>query len=70
MMKTNQGIKIHYFGVIDDWDGMPEILESNLISDLAWHPESELPTPIAPHHKYALAALKNNKKYVEIDLTV
>lgn len=69
MMKTNQWTKIHYFWLTDEFDGMPEIREPKLLSDLAWYPISDLPDQISPHHKYALEALQNGQYYIEIDLT-
>lgn len=69
MMRTNQWTKIHYFGIIEDWFWMPEILEKKLISDLKWFSLSDLPSHISPHHLYAIEAMKQWKHYIEIDVT-
>ncbi len=53
--------------MLDEWNGMPEILEKNLATDMAWFPISSLPEPIIPHHKIALEAILQEIPYQEID---
>lgn len=65
--RGNAGAKISYFWLLDEWHGMPEILEKNLATDLAWFPISSLPEPIIPHHKIALDNILQNKNYQEVD---
>lgn len=67
MHRSVVGTKIIYFGLVKDWAGIPEILEKNLASDIAWFPLDWLPEPIIPHHKEALDCLKNNITYHEFN---
>lgn len=67
MHRSVMGTKIIYFCRVDNWLGMPEILEKNLATDMAWFPIHSLPEPIIPHHKKALEALENNIFYSEFN---
>lgn len=51
MTRTVQGTKLFYFGMVEHFVNSPEILEPNLIDDIAWFPISELPEPFVPHHR-------------------
>lgn len=62
---TNQGMKLYYFCAVDEWQGMPEILEPHLATDLAWFPIDALPELMVPHHRLALEAIENGVSYQE-----
>ena len=68
--RNNSGSKISYFGLVDEWEGVPEICEPDLATDLAWFPIFALPSPFIPHHKIALDAILANISYQEIDFLV
>ena len=58
MLRSNQGTKVVYFCQVSDWSGIPEILEDHLATDLAWFPLDALPEPMIPHHRAAIAGIK------------
>ena len=57
MFRTIQGIKIVYFGLMENYENSPAIIEPDLASDLAWFPITELPSPMIPHHISGLDAI-------------
>ena len=60
---------MHYFGLLDNWDNMPEIKEQKLTSDLQWHHIDSVPQLIIPHHKEALKMIQQRICFQEIDIT-
>ncbi len=60
--------KIVYFGVIDEWENIPEIQEPHLAEKMAWFPLDSLPDHIIPHHALALEALEKGIAYSEYDI--
>lgn len=67
MTRANAGTKIYHFGVLDEWEGTPEIREKKLADDMAWFPISDLPELFVPHHRIALENILQWKNYTEID---
>ena len=70
MMRSIQWTKVVYFGRIEHYTNAPAIIETDLATDLAWFPISELPEPMIPHHKTGLEAIMNWMAYSEIDIIV
>jgi 8-oxo-dGTP diphosphatase len=68
MSRTVQWVKLNYFGLLDQWDHSPEILEPNLATDIGWFTHDALPEPIIPHHRVALNAIMNWVWYTEYDV--
>ena len=66
--RTITGVKTIYVGQVEIYENSPAILESDLATDLAWFPVTELPFPMIPVHKAALAAIENGIGYIEIDM--
>lgn len=60
---------MYYFGVVSDWDNMPENIEPKKHADMQWFNINDLPTPFIPHHLVALDCLKNGKHYTEVDVS-
>lgn len=67
LTRTITRTKIIYFGVTDEWQGIPEICEPELAEKCAWFPLDNLPEYIVPHHKVALEALQEDIAYTEYD---
>lgn len=67
MTRANSGTKIYHFGLLDEWQWMPEIREKKLADDMAWFPISDLPEPFVPHHAIALQKILDWENYAEID---
>lgn len=67
MIRSVEGTKLVYMCMTEDWDGIPEIHESKLASDIAWFPIDQLPEPMIPYHRQALHALKQGWTYSEFD---
>lgn len=66
--RTAQGIKMYYFGIVRDWDGMPENIEPHKHLDARWFALDDLPQPFVPHHLAALDCYKKGNSYTEIDV--
>lgn len=60
--------KIVYFGVIDDWQNIPEIQEPHLAEKMQWFSIDALPDQMIPHHTIALEALQEDIPYTEYDI--
>ena len=56
--RTITGVKTIYVGQVEIYENSPAILESDLASDLAWFPITELPSPMIPVHRAALDAIE------------
>lgn len=68
MFRTIQWTKVGYFGRLEHYENAPEILESDLASDLAWFQVTDLPEPMVPQHRAGLDAILNWIWYVEINM--
>ena len=68
MFQTIQGTKIVYFGLVEQYENAPAIIEPDLASDLAWFPITELPHPMVPHHITGLSAILARVGYSEVDM--
>jgi hypothetical protein len=68
MTRTVTGTKLFYFASISNYENVPEILEPNLIDDMAWFSLDDLPDLLIPHHRIALDAIKSKKSYIEFDV--
>lgn len=56
--RTITGVKTIYIGQVEIYENSPAILESDLATDLAWFPITELPSPMIPIHQAALDAIE------------
>ena len=65
--RTITGVKTIYIGQVEIYENSPAILESDLATDLAWFPITELPSPIIPIHRAALDAIEKRIGYIEVD---
>ena len=65
--RTITGVKTIYIGQVEIYENSPAILESDLATDLAWFPITELPSPMIPIHQAALDAIEKWIGYIEID---
>ncbi len=65
--RTITGVKTIYVGQVEKYENSPAILESDLATDLAWFPITELPSPIIPIHQAALDAIEKRIGYIEVD---
>ena len=68
MTRTVSGTKLFYFANIRNYENVPEILEPNLIDDMAWFSLDELPDLLIPHHRIALEVIQSWKSYIEFDV--
>lgn len=68
MTRTVQWTKLIYFGMLEHFVNSPEILEPNMIDDIAWFPITELPEPFIPHHRVWLESLLAGIPYTEFDI--
>ncbi len=68
MFQTIQGTKIVYFGLVENYENAPAIIEPDLASDLAWFSINDLPTPMIPHHISGLNAILTGVGYNEVDM--
>lgn len=68
MNRTVQGTKLIYFGMVEHFTNSPEVLEPELIDDLAWFSIAELPEPMIPHHRIGLEAILSGTGYTEFDV--
>ncbi len=67
MRRNIRGTKVEYFCEIEEFQGVPEILEPKLATDIAWFHTDELPELMIPHHKIALSGITQEKSYIEFD---
>jgi len=68
MTRTITGTKLFYFANIHNYENVPEILEPNLIDDMAWFSVDNLPDLLIPHHRIGLESLYAWKSYTEFDI--
>lgn len=61
-------MKMYYFGVVSDWDGMPDNIERDKHLDARWFELDDLPHPFVPHHLAALDCYRTGNSYTEIDV--
>lgn len=65
---SNNGGRTYYdiYFVVNKYEGVPEIMESNKCSELSWFKISNLPDEIITIRKAALDNYRNNIQYSEI----
>ncbi len=68
MFQTIQGTKIVYFGLVEQYENAPAIIEPELASDMAWFSIDELPHPMIPHHITGLKAILHGVSYSEVNI--
>lgn len=68
-MRANNGTRVYYFWVANNWIGTPENIENDKHTSLEWHPIDSLPDLIIPHVQYAIDAIRAGKTYAEHDFT-
>lgn len=70
--RSFSGVKTYYFGVLDDWNWIPENKELSKIEEIWFFSITSLPENIVPHHMRAIQELlltphNKQKNYLEID---
>ena len=68
MSRTRQGEpideRIDFFFSARAWSGEPSILEPDKCAELRWCPLTDLPEPVVPHERHALAHLGGPERYL------
>jgi len=65
---ANDAERIDFFFVIRNWQGEPQIMESNKCDEMKWVLKNDLPENIAPEVKQAAYNIFNNKSiYSDMD---
>lgn len=54
-------MRLGYFAMITHYSNAPEILESDLATDLEWFPIDRLPHPMIPNHRIGLETILAKK---------
>jgi 8-oxo-dGTP diphosphatase len=62
MHRTGTGLpideRVDYFFATTSWSGDPRIIEPEKCADLGWFPLRNLPTPVVPHERKVLEAIR------------
>lgn len=56
--------RVDFFFTARSWSGEPRIVEPDKCADLRWCPLDDLPDPVVPHERVALAALGSGRRYL------
>ena len=56
--------RVDFFFTAWSWTGEPRIVETEKCADLRWCPLDDLPDPVVPHERLALANLGTGVKYL------
>jgi 8-oxo-dGTP diphosphatase len=56
--------RIDFFFSARAWSGEPSILEPDKCAELRWCPLTDLPEPVVPHERHALAHLGGPERYL------
>ena len=56
--------RIDFFFSARAWSGEPSILEPEKCAELRWCPLTDLPEPVVPHERHALAHLGGPERYL------
>ncbi|WP_240181650.1 NUDIX domain-containing protein [Nocardioides sp. 616] len=58
--------RVDFFFTARDWAGEPRIMEQDKCAELRWYALDDLPEPVVPHERVALANLGTGEKYLAI----
>jgi len=56
--------RIDFFFTARSWTGEPRIMEADKCAGLGWFPLEELPEPMVPHERHALASLGTGARHL------
>jgi 8-oxo-dGTP diphosphatase len=58
--------RVDFFFSTRTWSGEPRIVEADKCAELRWCPLDDLPDPVVPHERVALAHLGTGQKYLSV----